>query len=254
MLPMLDRIDVTECPAQAAAHTVPLDATYTALASAVRGKAGEAVAVIGRLVAGDVALWEAVGDPLSETAEQLREALLRYLALGSWQGWPLLLPAGSRLSHEARALQARISAAVCASAALGWRATVLAALREPDPRLRRVAVTLLGACDDACALPAAVRLLGDADERVRWAAAVALARHDGATVEAVLRRVTSAGLVPEMRHTAAYVLRTVPDAAVRRLVAQVVAALDSANYRVAAPVAAAALLRALDAQRSRDLQ
>jgi hypothetical protein len=108
--------------------------------------------------------------------------------------------------------------------------------------------------DDPCALQAAVKPLGDANERVRWATAVALAHRDGATVEAIPRRLTSSELVPEMRHTAAYVLRTVPDAAARRLVAQVVAALDSANYHMATPVAADAVLRALDARRSGDVR
>lgn len=158
---------------------------------------------------------------------------------------------GSRISPEARALQTGISVAACVSAALGWRATPLAALRDPDSWSRRGAVTLLGgcsACNDPCALLAAVKRLGDADERVRWAAAAALAHHDGATIEAIPRRLTSSELAPEPRHTAAYVPRTVPDAAARRLVAQVVAALDSANYRTATPVAAAAVLRALDAR------
>ena len=89
---------------------------------------------------------------------------------------------------------------------------------------------------------------------MRWSAAVALAHHDGAIVEATLRRLTSSEPVPELRHTAANVLRTVPDATAGRLVAPVVAALDGANYRVATPVAAAAVLRAVDARPSRDVQ
>jgi hypothetical protein len=79
---------------------------------------------------------------------------------------------------------------------------------------------------------------------VRWAAAVALAHHDSVAIEAIPRRLTSSELAPELRHTTAYVLRTVPDAAARRLVAQVVAALDGASYRAATPVAAAAVVRA----------
>ena len=65
-------------------------------------------------------------------------------------------------------------------------------------------------CNDPCAPLAAVKRLGDPDERVRWAAAVALARHDGATIEAIPRRLTSSELAPEPRHTAACVPRTVP--------------------------------------------
>jgi HEAT repeat protein len=254
VLQTLDHTEVSHRHARAAVQGESVEAAYPELAPAVQGRTAEVLALIRLLAAGDTDLWEVVGDPLSSTAGHLRETLLSYLALGNWQGWPLSLQAGSRLSHEARVLRTRISAVACESAALGWRATLLATLRDPDPRLRRVAVTLLGACDDPCALQAAVKLLGDANEHVRWAAAVALARHHGATVEAIPRRLTSSEMVPEMRHTAAYVLRIVPGAAAWRLVAQVVAALDSANYHVATPVAADAVLRALDARRSGDVR
>ena len=189
-----------------------LDAAYPDLVDAIQGKTTATLTLIRRLAAGDEELWAALDDPLSSVAEESREALLRYLALGGWQGWQLPLPEGSRISPEACILQAGISIAACVSAALGWRTTLLAALRDSDPRPRRGAVTLLGgcsacnacnACNDPCALLAAVKLLGDPDECVRWAAAVALAHHDSVAIEAIPRRLTSSELAPELRHTTA---------------------------------------------------
>ena len=104
-----------------------------------------------------------------------------------------------------------------------------------------------GTGGDLDALEAVVSALGDPDESVRWVAAFTLATNDGAVVRALLRRLTSTEVVPEMRHTTAYVLRNIPDAAVRRQVAPVIEALDSGSYRIATPLAASAALRALEA-------
>ena len=216
---------------------------------ALHGDGTAVVQVVHRLAAGDAGVARAVGDPRSADAGRMRTALLRFLALGTWQGHPLPRPAGPDLyaGRDGRRLREHIGHAVCLGPVTGWQASALAALRDPDPRPRQAAIAALAPCGYPEVLAALADAMGDHDEGVRWAAAIALARHD-AGARAVLTRLTQHELTPEMRHVAAYVLRHLADTSLQQEVAPVVEALNSSDYRVAAPLAADAVLRALGAR------
>lgn len=125
------------------------------------------------------------------------------------------------------------------------RPTFLAAHGRLLSRNDGTAVALLAECGQSGVLAAAVEVLGDPDEGVRWTAAIALARRVGQVAEVLLRWLAGCALEPELRHTAAYVLREIADAAVRRRALPFVVALDRSDYRVAVPLAADAALRTL---------
>jgi hypothetical protein len=222
--------------------TLPEDAEGLC-ALALRGEVIAGAEIVRRLFAGDPDLRRCVDDPTSDAAARLRTLLLRYLAHGTWQGLPL--PADHHPAGHDIILRSLVSHAACERAMGGWRATLLRALRASDTELRRTAVVLLAECGQAGVLAAVVEVLGDPDEGVRWTAAIALARRDGPVAEVLLRRLAGGALEPELRHTAAYVLREIADAALRREVFPVVAALDRSDYRVAVPLAADAALRTL---------
>ncbi len=216
---------------------------------ALHGDGVAVTQVVHRLAAGDAGLAYAVGDPRPPDAARMRTTLLRFLALGTWQGHALPRPAGPDLyaGRDGRRLREHIGHAVCLGPVTGWQATALAALRDPDPRLRQLAISALASCGYPEVLIALADAMGDHDEGVRWAAAIALARHD-AGARAVLTRLTLHDLPPEMRHVAAYVLRHLADSSLQQEVAPVVEALNGSEYRVAAPLAADDVLRRLGAR------
>jgi HEAT repeats len=217
---------------------------------ALLGEASAAAEVIRRLAAGDVALMRAVSEPGNPHAERGREVLLHYLALGTWQAQRLPLPAGYHAGRDGQRLRDLITRAACDEHVPAWQNTLIDGLHDPNPVLRQTTAALLSECRKPPAVAALVATLSDRDEGVRWAAATALVRGGQAAVEAVLRRLTGQDIAPEMRHVAAYVLRHVPDLAVRQKVAPVVQALDGSDYRVSAPLAAGAALHALRATAS----
>jgi hypothetical protein len=248
MSPSLDPSDDSEratSPATAGAALTPAAAL---IERALLGDGGASVEVLRRLAAGDTFLVHAVSQSGGPRAEQVRAALLQFLALGTWEGVRLPLPPGFYAGREGQHLRDLIAGSVCTERAPAWQTTLMDGLRDPSPVVRQTAAALLTGCNKPTAVTALVATLSDRDEGVRWAAALALSHGGRAAVEAVLRRLASHELVPEIRHVSAYVLRYVSDLAVRQQVAQVAQALDASDYRVGAPLAAGAALRALSAQ------
>jgi hypothetical protein len=207
-----------------------------------------AAQVLRRLAAGDTALEHTILQLGSAYGERLRAAMLQYLALGTWQGQRLPLPSGFHAGREGQHLRDLIVGSACTERAPAWQTTLVDGLRDASPVVRQTAAALLSGCNKPTAVAVLVATLSDRDEGVRWAAALALARCDRMAMEAVLRRLASHELVPEIRQVSAYVLRNLSDVALRQRVAPVVQALDGSDYRVGAPLAAGAALRTLSAQ------
>jgi hypothetical protein len=207
-----------------------------------------AIEVIRRLAGGDASLSHTITQAESDTAARLRAVLLHFVALGTWQGHLLPLPAGYHAGFAGQHLRDLIAGAVCTETSPVWQLTLVDGLRDPVPAVRQTCAMLLAGCHKPMAATALVATLSDRDEGVRWAAALALTHGDQAVVVAVLRRLTSPEFVPEMRHVTAYMLRYLRDPAVRQVVAPVVHALDGTDYRVTAPMAAGAALAGLSAQ------
>lgn len=207
-----------------------------------------AAELLRRLAAGDARLAAAVALADEPDAERIRYAIVRFLALGIWLGHTLPLPRGYHAGREGQHLRDLVTHAACNAPSRGWQATLMELLHDPEPLLRQMAATLLGQCTSPAVLTALVAALSDRDEGVRWAAAATLARRDLAGTEALLRRLASRELAPEMRRVAAHVLRHLHDVMIRQTVAPVVQALDSSDYQVATPLAAAAALRTLGAR------
>lgn len=220
-----------------------MPAATDVLARAAADDRMAAAEVVRRLAAGDAFLARAVAAPGDEAAGRVRGALLRYLARGQWHGQPLPLAPGHHASHAGQHLREIVMQAACAERVPAWRATLLDALRDGDAVVRHTAAALLGQCRGPDAVGSLVVMLGDPDESVRWAAAIALAHMGWPGIDAVLRRLAEREVRPEMRHVAAYVLRHAHELALREQVAPVVQALDSSNYRVQAPLAAEDTLR-----------
>jgi hypothetical protein len=212
---------------------------------ALVGDGSGAAELLRRLAAGDTQLAAAVARPDDPEAERVRRGIVQFLALGTWLGHALPLPRGYHAGRDGQHLRDLVAQAACSGPPRGWQATLVELLLDPDPLIRQMAATLLGQCSGHLVLTALVAALGDRDESVRWAAATTLARRDAAGAEALLRRLASRDLVPEMRRVAAHVLRHCHDVTLRQTVAPVVQALDGSDYQVTTPVAAAAALRAL---------
>ncbi len=208
-----------------------------------------AVTLIRRLVDGDVQLLHAMARADDPPAAATRHALLRYLAHGLWQGHLLPLPPGFHAGRETHRIRRRINESISAGHA-AWQRTLLDGLAEGDGAVRQISVSLLGGCQSTDVLDALATLLCMHDEGMRWAAAMALIASGRAGARAVLRRMVTHEMVPEMRHVAAYVLRYVPDEALRQTLAPVVRALDDSSYRIAAPPAAEAVLAELERPRA----
>ncbi|HEY7984387.1 MAG TPA: HEAT repeat domain-containing protein [Ktedonobacterales bacterium] len=208
-----------------------------------------AVTLIHRLVDGDTHLLHAVARADDATAAAVRHVLLRYLAHGLWQGHLLPLPPGFHAGRETHRIRRRINESISAGHA-AWQRTLLDGLAEGDGSVRQISVSLLGGCQSAEALDALATLLAVHDEGMRWAAAMALIASGRAGARATLRRMVTREVVPEMRHVAAYVLRYVPDEALRHTLAPVVRALDDSSYRIAAPPAAETALAELERPRA----
>jgi hypothetical protein len=208
-----------------------------------------AVALIHRLVDGDSRLLHALARADDPQAAVARLVLLRYLAHGLWQGHLLPLPPGFHAGRETHRIRRRINESISAGHA-AWQRTLLDGLAEGDGAVRQISVSLLGGCQSAEALDALATLLGVHDEGMRWAAAMALIASGRAGALAALRRMVRHEVVPELRHVAAYVLRYVPDEALRQTLAPVVRALDDSSYRIAAPPAAEAALAELERPRT----
>lgn len=207
-----------------------------------------AAQLIKRLAAGDPALAEAVGRAGDPNAARIRTLLVHYLAYGTWQGRRLPLPPGFHAGHDTRHLREQVVRS--AAMASAWRQTLVDGLRERgDPVFRQACAALLVGSRDPQALEGLVATLSDADEGVRWAAAMALSGAGRPVVEMLLRHLCGE-VGPEIRYVAAYVLRSTSDAPLRQLVARVVQALNASDYRVAAPLAANDVLRTLSADQS----
>jgi hypothetical protein len=208
-----------------------------------------AVTLIHRLVDGDTRLLHAVARADDPQAAAVRHALLYYLAHGLWQGHLLSLPPGFHAGRETHRIRRRINESISAGHA-AWQRTLLDGLAEGDGAVRQISVSLLGGCQSAEVLDALAALLSVHDEGMRWAAAMALIASGRAGAHAVLRRMVTHEVVPEMRHVSAYVLRYVPDEALRQTLAPVVRALDDSSYRIQAPPAAEAVLAELERPRT----
>jgi hypothetical protein len=219
--------------------------TSALLERAGSGDVEAAAEVIRRLAAGDVTLSERLRQPGAAGPSRTRAALVGYLAVGTWLGHGLPLSLGYRAGQQARQLRADIASALCVEPSVAWRTTLLDALHATDPLIRRSAATLLSACPSTEVLTALVDALADPDEGARWAAALALTHGGLHATELILQQLAGPRLVPEMRYVAAYVLRRTPDLTVRMTVDPVVHALESGIYRIDAPQAAEAALRAL---------
>ena len=202
-----------------------------------------AIEVINRLAAGDAQLLAYVGQARDEHASRVREALVGFLARGRWLGRSLPLPAGVHAGRTGHTLREHIIKAAQSSS--GWEHTLLELVHDPDAVIRETAIHLLEGSRSPTVVGALLAALHDRDERVRWAAAMALARTGRQGAEGVLRLIVSQEVTPESRHVMAYVLRRTSDEALRQQSAHVVDALDGADYRVAAPLAANQVLAAL---------
>jgi hypothetical protein len=208
-----------------------------------------AATLIRHLVDGDSRLLHAVAQADDPQAAGVRHALLRYLAHGLWQGQQVPLPPGFHAGRETHRIRRRINESISAGHA-AWQRALLDGLAEGDGAVRQISVSLLGGCQSAEVLDALGTLLCVHDEGMRWAAAMALIASGRAGAQAVLRRMVTHEVVPEMRHVAAYVLRYVPDEALRQTLAPVVRALDDSSYRIAAPPAAEVVLAELERPRT----
>ena len=232
----------------AAGSAYPLPVPEVLMAQAL-GDDAAAVTLIRHLVDGDTRLLHAVARADDPQAAAARHALLRYLAHGLWQGHLLPLPPGFHAGRETHRIRRRINESISAGHA-AWQRTLLDGLAESDGAVRQISVSLLGGCQSTEVLDTLATLLCVHDEGMRWAAAMALIASGRAGARAVLRRMVTHEVVPEMRHVAAYVLRYVPDEALRHSLAPVVRALDDSSYRIAAPPAAEATLAELERPRS----
>jgi hypothetical protein len=214
------------------------------MAQALRDDAA-AVTLIRHLVDGDSQLLHAIARADDPPAAAARHALLRYLAHGLWQGHLLPLPPGFHAGRETHRIRRRINESI-STGHVAWQRTLLDGLAANDGAVRQISVSLLGGCQSGEVLDTLATLLCVRDEGMRWAAAMALIASGRAGARAVVRRMVTHEVVPEMRHVAAYVLRYVPDEALRHSLAPVVRALDDASYRLVAPPAAEVALTALE--------
>jgi hypothetical protein len=205
---------------------------------ALAGDDSAAVEVLSRLAAGDGPLMRYVSQPQDEAAGRVREAVVGYLARGRWQGRTLGLPGGSHAGKTGRRLRDLIAQACQTGSASCWEQSLLTLTRDLDPLVREIAIHLLECSRAPEVITALLAALNDRDERVRWAAAFELARSGPLGAEAVLRQIVTHEITPESRHVMAYVLRRTGDESLRQQSATVVEALDAADYRVAAPLAA----------------
>jgi hypothetical protein len=204
-----------------------------------------AIELINRLAAGDGQFLSYVAQPRDQQAARVREALVGYLARGRWLGRSLSLPAGAHAGRTGQTLREQIMKAAQATTSAGWEQTLLGLARDPDAVLRETAIHLLEGSRAPTVVAALLTALHDRDERVRWAAAMGLAKIGRLGAEGVLRQMVTQEVTPESRHVMAYVLRRTTDKALRQLAASVVEALDASDYRVAAPQAANQVLAAL---------
>jgi HEAT repeat protein len=197
-----------------------------------------AVELLNRLSAGDSQLLGYVAQPNDDQAAHVREAVVAYLARGRWQGRTLSLPAGAHAGRAGHQLRDQIMKSALQGTASGWEQTLLTLVRGPDAVVRETSIHLLEGSHSPQVIAALLTSLHDPDERVRWAAAIELARTGRPGAEGVLRALVTRDVTPESRHVMAYVLRRTSDESIRQHSAAVVEALDSADYRVSAPLAA----------------
>ncbi len=223
----------------------PVSAPAPALIERALRDDDEAAALVRRLAAGERGLTRAVAEVGDQDAAAVRRALLLYLAHGTWQGHLLPLPPGFHAGREAHELRKHITECVCMGRTNGWHRTLLGGLGDRDVVVCQTAASLLSGCHDLAVVEALTGLLSVHEEAIRWTAAMALVPSGRPAAEALLRRIVTRELVPEMRHVSAYVLRHVPDEALRYTVAPVVQALDASTYRIETPPAAEAALRRL---------
>jgi hypothetical protein len=212
---------------------------------ALAGDDSAAIELITRLAAGDVQLMRYVSHPRDEEARRVREAVVRYVARGRWLGRPLPLSAGAHAGPMGRQLRDRIAQSCQTGASSCWEQTLLGLTRDPDPLVREIAIHLLECSRAPEVIAAQLTALGDRDERVRWAAAMELAKTGRFGPETVLHQLVNHEVTPESRHVMAYVLRRTADETLRQQCAPVVEALDAADYRVAGPLAANQVLATL---------
>jgi HEAT repeat protein len=205
---------------------------------ALTGDDSAAIELLTRLAAGDRQLESYVSSSQDAQAARVREAVVAYLARGRWLGRALPLPPGSHAGQMGRHLRELIAQAAQTGSASAWGRTLLALLGDPDAVVRETAIHLLECSRTPEVVFALLEALGDRDERVRWAAGIELAKTGRLGAEGVLRHIVMHEVTPEARHVMAYVLRRTADEALRQQAATVVEALDSTEYRVAAPLAA----------------
>jgi HEAT repeat protein len=220
----------------------PVASALTSAASlcqrALAGDDSAAVELLNRLAAGDRQLESYVSSSQDPRAARVREAVVLYLARGRWLGHALPLPPGAHAGLTGRHLRDLIAQAAQTGSASAWGRTLFALMGDPDAVVRETAIHLLECSRTPEVVFALVEALGDRDERVRWAAGIELAKTGRLGAEAVLRHVVMHEVTPEARHVMAYVLRHTADETLRQEAATVVEALDSTEYRVAAPLAA----------------
>lgn len=205
-----------------------------------------AATIIHGIAHGDSQVMRAVSRPGDPSAEQVRGAVVQYLARGTWQGLTLPLPYGYHAGNASHRLREVIIQATYKETVPVWQTSLLAALRSNDSGKRQVAALLLGHCGRAEIISALVTALGDHDESVRWAAASALVHANTTGIEWLLRQLGSQALVPEMRRVAAYVLRHTTHMELRDILAPVALGLDASDYRIETPLAAEHALRELE--------
>lgn len=204
-----------------------------------------AAEVVHGMTGGDARVIRAVGKPGDSAAEQVRGALVQYLARGTWHGQMLPLPAGYHAGPACQHLRGVIIQTAYNEQVPVWQTSLLDALRSNDSGMRHTAANLLGHAGRPEINAALVTALSDHDESVRWAAASALIHADRAGIEVLLQRLAGHTLVPEMRRVSAYVLRHTTHKELRDILAPVALALDATDYRVETPIASGDALRAL---------
>lgn len=125
--------------------------------------------------------------------------------------------------------------------------TLLEAARSPDAWVRWHVLRVLGSLHDQRGLPALVQALADNDYAVAWMAARELAAMGTPVVRPVLHLLMTAPLTPWLMETAAYVLRRQHQQQLQPVLAPVIRAMHSTDYRIEVPLAVEQALAQLPA-------